>query len=91
MTKTFKYLEREHVESILHYIMNYGDYFYAQKMLNALSLCECCFEHRNNKPIFVSDKVKLEYKKGECKKGECSCACRHMAREICRIYSTIKP
>jgi len=72
-------------EFILEYIKKHNDPLFAQNILNSLAECNCCHNHKLNKPIIFSPFIYNTSNNTHSIKN-CNCSCRHLARHICRLY-----
>lgn len=68
----------------------------AQYLLDKLNDCNCCIEHKKNRPDvydFWRETTSSRAKKagnGDSCNNICLCACRHTARQICRTFTDNK-
>lgn len=67
----------------------------AQYLLDKLNMCECCSEHKKNRPsVFACWQASKSVRKETAGKGYsgvniCECPCRHKARQICMTINNI--
>ena len=62
--------------------INIGNYH--SRMLTILNTCQCCERHQINKPTVYEQWVETTFHGTPNTHLECSCSCRHLARNICR-------
>ena len=58
--------------------------------LNNLTKCDCCLRHQTNRPCVIGmceeNYIPVEIEPDE---SQCTCRCRHLARQICKAYTII--
>ena len=73
--------------NILEYIERSVDGEYAQRVLDWYAKCDCCERHKKDKPTVWETYTDTMPTNNNTER--CECACRHMARKICRLYSEV--
>ena len=84
----FSFLKQTDIQVILDYVKSSKDFNYSKDILELLSSCQCCEQHSHSKPNFNNDWQDITY--SSCvyyKQKNCSCPCRHLSRQVCRLYN----
>lgn len=84
----FSFLKQTDIQAIIDYVKFSKDFNYSHDLLDLLSRCQCCEQHSHSKPNFNNDWQDITY--SSCiyyKQKNCSCPCRHLSREVCRLYN----
>ena len=82
----FSFLKQTDIQDILDYVKSSKDFNYSQDILDTLSQCVCCEQHSHSKPNLNNDWQDITYSSDiYYKQKNCSCPCRHLSRQICRL------
>ncbi len=73
---------------------NYLGKYNARQAIKCLYKCNCCVIHNYDKPKNIGDiswlDKTLPLEKTRAYKNQCTCSCRHVSREIFRLYHNNK-